>query len=300
MQPDSVAEPRLVPVRSVKRQHLGLFYRLSPAVAPSVKQFWKSKSSFRGARASGIRGLVWLAILGMVLFASSPALAVQPSGAYVDMDSAFLWGIGSTHDWNSRCPQVSAPTPPISWNPGCSAAAPLGFAVEGRLGLLFRNVGLEAFLLGAADWSSATLQGEPPIPIPAYARDMQIGRVGGGPGIGIRYLTKEKGVRFTAGLGGGLFARFVYTNMTSLDGSSDAYLAPMMRVDMSLILTKFFNLGVLGWAEFSGDVAVKPDVADLGAAAGIPNLELSGLERVVVFSGTQYFIGPYLGLHFGK
>lgn len=255
----------------------------------------RTPRAFRGAWALA-RG----AIVGGALLASTPALAVQPSGAYVDMDSAFLFGLKSGHEWNSNCPEITSPSPPISWNPGCSASAPLGFAVEGRLGLLFRNVGLEAFLLGAADWSTAALHGEPPIPLPSYAREMQIGRVGGGPGIGMRYLTKPKGVRFTAGFGGGLFARFVYTNMTSLDGSSDAYLAPMLRADMSLVLTKFFNVGVLGWAEFSGDVTVKPDISAIGEAANIPNLELNGMDRVVVFSGTQYFIGPYLGLHFGK
>lgn len=278
--------------------------RLSdPAVGSSVKQLSSSKPVSRLGRIRGALAFGKIALFGAALFNPKPAFAVQPSGAYVDMNSAFLFGFKSGHEWNSTCPEmeITSTSPPLAWNPGCSATAPLGFAVEGRLGLLFENVlGLEAFVLGTADWSSASLHGEPPIALPAYARDMLIGRVGGGPGIGIRYMTKPKGVRFTAGFGGGLFARFVYTNMTSLDGSSDAYLAPMMRADMSLVLTKFFNIGVLGWAEFSGEVAVKPDTAALGEAANIPNLELNGFERVVVFSGTQYFIGPYVGLHFGK
>jgi hypothetical protein len=251
--------------------------------------------------------------LALVLLAPRRAAAADVDGFYLNGSAGFLWGIQSTHGWNSGCPvlepsdaaQAEAAAQGVvlpSWSPSCSTTPPLGAMLEGRIGLRFRYIGLEGFLLGGGDWTSASLTGDLPSEIPDYAKSMQIGRVGGGPGIGLRLMTKPKGVQLTGGVGGGFLARFVYTNVSSLDGSSVSYIAPMVRADLSLVFAKHFVIGVMGWAEFSGDVEVRPDISVLGlnnGPAGI-DLDIQALNRVLVFSGTQYFLSPYIGFQFGK
>jgi len=266
----------------------------------------------------GSKTLVWLSriiLSACLLLTAREARAADVDGFYVNGHAGFLWGIQSTHGWNNGCPVLEVSDeakaeaaaqgvtlPFTSWAPPCSATPPLGAMMEGRIGLRFRYIGLEGFLLGSADWTSATLEGMPPIAIPDYARSMQIGRVGGGPGIGIRLMTKPAGVQLSGGVGGGFLARFVYTNVSSLDGSSVSYIAPMVRADLGLVFAKHFVLGVMGWVEFSGDVSVRPDVSMLGLNEGPSgiDLDIQGLERVTVFSGNQYFLSPYFGFQFGK
>jgi hypothetical protein len=252
--------------------------------------------------------LPWLAGMVTWISGSRAASAAEVDGFYLSGGAGFLWGVASTHAWAKDCPEILPASPEIgqllqfsSWQPSCSTTAPLGVMVEGRFGLRFKYIGLEGFLLGSGDWSSGTLGGEPPIEIPSYAQQMQIGRVGGGPGIGIRVMTPAKPVQFTVGVGGGLLARFVYTNVSSLDGSSESYLAPMARADLSFVFAKHFVLGVMGWAEFSDGVSVHPDLSMIGLTAGPGGMDLlKGLEKVTVFQGTQFFLSPYLGIQFGK
>lgn len=267
-----------------------------------------------GSRTRSPRSIVLICLTLAWWAAALPAAGAEPDGYYVAGTTGFLWGTNSTHAWASECPVISpsedaqaqaaaagVTLPFTSWAPSCSTTQPLGVTLEGRIGLRFRYIGLEGFLLGSADWSSGVLDGQAPIALPEYAQKMYVGRVGGGPGIGIRFLTKPGPVQFTGGIGGGILARFVYTNISSLDGSSVTYPAPMARVDLSFVFAKHFLLGVMGWAEFSERVKVRPDLAMLGLTGpGGINLELQGLDEVDVFRGTQYFLIPYLGLQFGK
>jgi hypothetical protein len=233
--------------------------------------------------------------------------AAEVDGFYISGQGGFLWGVQSTHEWASRCPVITPASPEIGqalgftdWSPPCSTTPPLGAMIEGRFGLRFKYIGLEGFLLGSGDWSSAILEGTPPIALPEYAQKMYVGRLGGGPGIGIRFMTKPKGVQFTGAVGGGLVARFVYSNVSSLDGTNVSYLAPIARVDFNFVFARHFIVGVMGWAEFSDRVTVRPDLSSLGLTAPNGADLLNGLDRVVVFQGTQYFLSPYIGLQFGK
>jgi hypothetical protein len=74
----------------------------------------------------------------------------------------------------------------------------------------------------------------------------------------------------------------------------------MMRADITATFFKFLNVGVIGWAEFSKDVVIQPD---LTGVPGIPQAALdelgAALGDVTVFQGTQFFIGPFLGITFG-
>jgi hypothetical protein len=286
----------------------------SPNGYLNARQKRVNESSLEGVRVpsrtwrtSG-RALPWFFVVMTLFFLPQSASAAEVDGFYLSGSAGFLWGVRSTHAWTTDCPEIAPASPLVaqalnftSWAPPCSTRPPLGLMMEGRFGLRFKYIGLEGFLLGSADWSSAGLGGDPPIPIPKYAQQMEIGRVGGGPGIGIRFMTKPKPVQFTIGAGGGIFARFVYSNVSSLDGSSVSYLAPMARGDLSFVFAKHFIVGVMGWAEFSESVTVRPDLGMLGLPAAPDGGDLlTGLDKVTVFQGTQFFLAPYLGIQFGK
>jgi hypothetical protein len=264
-----------------------------------------------------MRGVVAMACaLGGWLGAAQNAQAAEVDGLYLGMNAAAISGLKSTHEWATGCPTITPSNeavdqlaalglaPPFTaWNPQCSVRGPLGAAVEGRLGIRMKVIGLEAFLLGGIDFSSAHLDtSTAPFEIPAYASDMYIGRVGGGPGIGARFMTLPGMFRFTAGVGAGAMIRYVFTNVSSLDGSSVNYVAPMIRADLNIVLLSFLSIGVMGWVEFADPVKIRPDLSALNVSFNGLQLDvyLKGLERVTVFQGNQYFIGPYLGLHFGK
>lgn len=262
-------------------------------------------------------GLV-VGALGAFSFFSSVARAAEPDGPYVSGVVAPVFGLGSTHQWATDCPviepsaevraqfeQAGTPLPFESWTPaGCGASAPLGVALEGRIGVRFQHIGLEGFLLGSGDWTSGSLEGTPPIELPSYATKMQIGRVGAGPGLGLRLMPTKlrSNLLVSLGVGGGAMIRYVYTNISSLDGSADTYIAPMVRVDAGIVLFRFLALGVMGWAEFADNVRVLPNLeavaSSFGAASNV-QAYLTGIDGVTVFQGTQFFVGPYLGLHFG-
>jgi len=227
-------------------------------------------------------------------------------GLYLTLGGAATFTPESTHQWadGNSCPQVSTP----EWNPSCSAKTPMGAAVEARLGIRINFFALEGFALGAMDWSSAELGGEePPFELPDYASNMSIGRVGGGLGGGIRLSTPGSSVRLSVGAGAGVMFRHVYSNVSSLDGSSLGYTAPIGRADLTLTIFNSFKLGILGWVEKSKKVAVTPKISLPGVPTDLPGAQQAQLDQfqdalgdVTVFDGTQYFIGPYLGLHFGN
>lgn len=223
-------------------------------------------------------------------------------GLYIDLNLAGTHGLRSTHEWNESCPNVSE----LSWSPDCKTSAPLGVALEGRVGVRIGVVGIEGFGLAAGDWSGGKLEGqEPSVPLPDFATEMAVGRIGGGVGGGLR-LTTTGLFRIAVGAGGGVMFRHVYSNVSSLDGSSQGYVAPLVRADLSFTLLKFLNLGVLGWVEFSPEVVVTPNLEAAGGIADmmLPAAQVEALETalgdVTVFDGPQFFVGPFVGLHFGS
>ena len=229
-------------------------------------------------------------------------------GLYFDLGGGPMFGLNSSHEWNNTCPEVAFPGGVLpTWTPSCSTKAPIGVVAEARIGVRIGVLGIEGFGLGAGDWSSAKLgEPEPPVDLPGFATDMNIGRVGGGFGGGLRLITPPKWIRISAAGGGGIMFRHVYTNVSSLDGSSTGYTAPIVRADISLTFFKTFTLGVMGWMEFSKTVSITPDLSSAGDLAGVPlPPELvaafeDALGDVTVFEGDQYFIGPYFGMHFGN
>ncbi len=213
------------------------------------------------------------------------------------------FGLQSTHEWKKSCPTVAS----LNWDPECTTQKPIGGLLNVNLGFRFGIVGVEAFGLIAGDYSSGKLDGQPPlVPLPNYATNMQIGRIGGAIGGGVRVMNTGA-VRLSGGAGAGVVFRHVYTNVSSLDGSSEGYQSPIIKLDVTLTLAKFLNLGVMGWVEFSKTIQITPQLdaaANLVGGSGGFELELDliaeGFGEVTVFKGPQYFIGPYVGFHFGK
>ena len=222
-------------------------------------------------------------------------------GLYFHLEGAALFApTGATHSWGTDgCPSLTIPELNINWNPNCAAKAPIGGAITARLGFRYKYVGFELLGIGAGDWSSATY--DEPVPgVPTIATSMQVGRVGGGPGAGLRFMTRPSTFRFSAGLGAAALFRYVFTSFSSLDGSSTNYVAPALISDVNLMIGPL-SLGVLAMVEFSKDVNVQTNLND---QIFIPNQETIDVDAafspIRVFTGTQFFLGPVIGLHFGE
>lgn len=261
------------------------------------KLAWRRKGCTR--RFKWIAGVI--AFWGLTALAV-PASAQDTSGTaesnlYLDIFGAGLFGLKSTHEWNHDCPEVTDPMTGEDLAIRCDARAPMGGALGVRFGLMLRGtVGFEAFAMGAGDWSKVDIEGFDVPGVPASLESMQVGRVGGALGGGLRLSTPTTGLRLSAGFGPGVAFRRVYTNVSSLDGSSTNYAAPMLLGDMSVTIGESFTIGVLAWAEFSKTISIEPDLS------GIPSAEeaaaaFTQIERVTVFQGTQWFIGPMIAFH---
>ncbi len=217
----------------------------------------------------------------------------ETSGISLALTAGPAFGVAPNHEWATSCPELS--TAEYDWQPGCSASRPLGFTVDVRLEVRGGVLGFDLFALGAGDWTEADVTGELPVPLPEYASRMHIGRLGVGLGGGLRFKTKPKAVRFSAGAGGGLMLRHVYTNVSSIDGDALRYAAPLVRADVGAVAGSF-TLGLMGWVELVDRVTVSPDLSSVGQEAAA----LAGaLTDVALFDGPEFFVGPFIGLHLG-
>lgn len=216
----------------------------------------------------------------------SPTLALVVAGGP-------MFGTTTSHEWSTECPDVV--TNDYDWSPGCSASRPIGLATDVRLEVLWGVLGFDVFVLGAGDWTEADLAEAPPVPLPDYASQMHVGRVGVGVGGGFRFKTKPPSLRLSVGAGGGIMLRHVYSNVTSLDGEATRYGAPILRADVGAVAGSF-TMGILGWVEMFDSVTITPDLGNLGpqgAALG------TALSDIALFQGPEFFVGPFVGMHLG-
>lgn len=216
-------------------------------------------------------------------------------GVYGDILAMWMIGTSTSHEWTENCPSFASNAPQGSWTPQCDTKAPMGFLLEGRLGLRFGYVGVEGIGVAAGDWSTAKLDEEPP-GVPALGATMHVGRIGGGLGGGLRFLTKPGIFRFTTGVGGGVMFRHVYSSVSSLDGTSEGYRAPFVRVDANLVLLSFLSVGFQAYFEFAPSVVLQPNIGEV--FQGGQEVD-DVLGQIRVFRGPQIFIGPVVGIHFG-
>lgn len=223
-------------------------------------------------------------------------------GLYFDFALLGMFGTRSTHEWGENCPTI----PSLSLAPACNTSPPIGGGLGVRLGFSFGTLGVEGFAFGSGDWSRAGMDGLEIPNVPAVLQDMHVGRVGAGLGGGLRVASAPGLVRVRLGLGGGVALRHVFTTVSSLDGSSTGYQAPLILGDLSLLLFKFLSVGAFAWVEFPRDVTVLSDLTSVTRAATMTGqtslvAEIdAALGRVTVFEGPQFFLGPTVGLHFGK
>lgn len=214
-------------------------------------------------------------------------------GIYVDANGAAMFAFASTHDWKADCPAATVGSE--TWAPQCSTSAPIGLLADGRLGFRFGYVGIELMGVFAGDWSRASFDEA----IPGLSADstMDVGRVGGGFGGGLRFMTSPGLARISAGAAGGVLFRHVYSTISSLEGQSVGYQAPYVMGDVTATFLGFLNVGLVAMVEFAPDVTLQPDFSSIAGPAAGPIEEAIG--PVTVFQGPQFFLGPRFGLHFG-
>lgn len=225
----------------------------------------------------------------------------DPSGFGMAMVGALTFSPQSGHAWaEGGCPVANLETPQgtVTYAPGCSASPSAGVSAEGRFGYMWPFIGIELYGQIATDYVNARLDGVPPISgVPEYATQMHIGRIGIGGGAHVRFKTVPGPVRLSIGAGGGFLVRGLFSNVSSLDGSFEDYVAPVLRADLGVVLANVFTIGLMGWLEFPPTVAITPDLSVLGDI-GVP-LE-NALDQTVVVRGTQGVIGIFGGFAFGK
>ena len=213
------------------------------------------------------------------------------------MHAIAAFGVSAKHGWGNECPAYELSG--LSWEPSCTAMAPIGGGGGGHMGLRYGLIGFEGFLFGLADYSKASLEGEPPVELPSYVNDNHIGRAGVAAGVAARLFIPLGGASLTASAGGGAAWRSVFSNVSSLEGKSEQYFAPLMRADLGLVVLGIFTAGIQGWVEFTPDVAVTPDLSAVADSSGEVDIDVD-LGSIAVFGGPEFFIGPYAGLAFGE
>jgi hypothetical protein len=125
-------------------------------------------------------------------------------------------------------------------------------------------------------------------------------------GPGARITSKDDAVRFTFGLAlGGVYRSLGYQRESLNDTwtpSNVSTVAPAMMIDAGLLLgstpgTKF-TLGVMAWMEFAGKVNTE-EGGNRAANAGGTAVSLAS-PSTNISTGTRFFIGPTIGLQFGR
>jgi hypothetical protein len=203
----------------------------------------------------------------------------------------------------------------------CSPGGPLGAGLSGYLGWLFDPLGLELGLFGSAhvEESSASFDGvngseiNPIVASPAREEKFTIGRFGGGASVRGRLWYSTPRVRFTVAAGPGLLFRSMafereteavngFTGRIAESGID--YLSPMLSLEAGAELrvsrTLALSLGVLSWFETASDNGKSAQRTD---TVLLPEDDTPPVPHATpaydLANGTQWFIGPYLGLAFG-
>ncbi len=236
-------------------------------------------------------------------------------GIYSNLD---FFGVASPGDATNGLAQ-SCPTQP------CQASSPLGAGLGVRVGYSFGWLGVEGLALGMYDTSdgSATFGDTASGPNIGIARteSYRFHRYGGGGALGARVTSKHPNVRFTFGAALGIeYKGMVYKRdatatgaaqkdkngaslSSSFTSSATTYTAPMIVLDLGILLgsatSAKFHIGALAILEMVGDPVFASGDTNRTLGNGTPSPPL-GTPPLQLVSGTQFFIGPVIGLHFGE
>jgi hypothetical protein len=201
----------------------------------------------------------------------------------------------------------------------CEGSIPMGGAIAGYVGYAFAPVGLELFLLGGGDVSqpTATFDGvtgsevNPLVASPAREESFIIGRFGGGGAARLRVLFPFDRVRITGAVGAGAAYRHLILGRDTVaeDGSTssfgadgDGYVTGVLSVELAVHVllggTTALSLGGSLWVEHAGDGVSTPARTDAYLTGDGPP-QPQATPAYDMASGTQLFVGPVVGLHFG-
>jgi hypothetical protein len=202
----------------------------------------------------------------------------------------------------------------------CSAGSVLGGGISGYVGWMVEPLGLELALLTAADVTDpdAHFDGvtgseiNPNLAAPARTESFTIARFGGGAALRARVSRTIDRFRFSAALGPGLAYRYLLMKRdTVADGgrvgavsdTGTGYVSALLSLELSAQLllgeSTALSLGVVSWLEHAGDDARSQPrrQAVLIGDDGPPVPQATPAYDMA--SGTQWFVGPFLGLAFG-
>jgi hypothetical protein len=219
---------------------------------------------------------------------------------------------GSGNTLDNSCEVTGATT--------CDGGTPMGGGVGGYIGYAFAPVGLELQILGAADVNEplASFDGvsgsevNPLVAQPPREEEFIMARFGGGGAIRLRLLMPLSRFRITGAIGAGLAYRemLLGRDATAQNGATsdiapdgNGYLSGVLSIELGAQVllggTTSLALGFNMWLEHAGDgVATEADNSVFLTKEGeIPQPHATPAYDMA--SGTQLFIGPFLGLHFG-
>jgi len=220
-------------------------------------------------------------------------------------------GTGSTLD--AACDTLGATS--------CDTGTPVQVNIGGLVGYAFAPLGFELLVVGGAEMvePSAYFDGttgsdiNPLVAAPERDEAFIIGRFGGGGALRARVLIPVDRFRFGGALGAGLAYRklIMGRTVTAVDGTEaetsddgQGYLTPVLSAELSAQVrfagTTSFVLGLNLWLEHAGsDVTTEPEPDTLltGDDDQIPHPLATPAYDLA--SGTQLYLGPFLGLQFG-
>ncbi|HEU4576664.1 MAG TPA: PEGA domain-containing protein [Polyangiaceae bacterium] len=252
--------------------------------------------------------------VGEVTLEGGAALPSALDGIYggVQLLAAFLpGGTGST--FQDSCDSIGASS--------CSAGSVTAGGISGYIGYMLDPIGVELALLGTGDFSgpSATFDGvkgseiNPVVAQPAREEKFTVAGFGGAAMLRARLITKFSRIRLNFALGPGLAYRaFVMRrDTTSQDGRNGfysdvgtSYVSALLSFEASLAFelggSTAISLGVTSWFEHAGDdTSTRPEErAVLTSNDGRPPIP-QATPPYELANGSQWFLGPFLGLTFG-
>ncbi len=215
----------------------------------------------------------------------------------------------------------------------CDTPGPLGGGAFGYVGFTWNPVGFELFLGGLFDHSEQKAEFAQPDPTkvallgPSRTETFKVNRVGGVAALRVRATYDAKVVRLSLAAGPGIAYKVLIlereattptgfsdryvpddgkTNAGETEANKLSYLGPALSGDVAMHIrigsTVAVSLGALAWLESAGtEVVAQGDknryMVNSAQQGSTPiALRTPSYQPTV---GTQFFLGPYLGMQFG-
>lgn len=225
--------------------------------------------------------------------------------------SGSFFPIGTGHSLEEGCDALGATS--------CDAGLTAGGSLSGYIGYAFAPLGFEALLLTGGDVARPTANFDgvtgseinPLVAAPARTEEFTIGRAGGGGALRVRVLVPIDRFRVTGALGAGLAYRhlFMARDTTAESGATNkytddvGYITPVLSFELAgqvrIAGNTALALGLDLWLEHApADTTTAPagnqvliQEGDIPAPQFTPAYDLA--------TGTQLYLGPFVGLQFG-